>query len=264
MQIAFLWFKQGFKHISVLTKKDYKNTVVINFTDPTKTYNIGKTLAMTRVCIFAILILLLNSFHSSGQDLATGIKVGVQAGLSYSGLRVTQPEDAVEEPEFKSIASYNINAYIKYQFARRFGVSVEPGFIIKGSDLDIPFIYLGTAEYRFQYLTMPVLLNYSLIRTFSIGAGIETSYLMKSEVTESPSGNSIDLKDFCDELDLGLVAGIDFGPLKFLDIAVRYSFGMLPVMDQDITDNAGNEVGKRKFYNKMLQLSLRFNFINLK
>ena len=212
-----------------------------------------------RSLIFTVIILLLNSGVLRSQELPTGIKVGVQIGLSYSGLRTSQPDESMIDYEYYgSIASYNLNAYLKYQFSKRLGISIEPGFILKGADMKN-----SSSEFRFSYVTMPIMINFSLSKPLSIGAGIELDYLTKATLHNNLY-NSLDYAKYCEELDLGLIIGVDCSPIKLMDVAFRYSYGIFPVMEIQGVDKTGNGIGEIKSFNNLIQLSLRFNIIKFK
>ena len=130
------------------------------------------------------------------------------------------------------------------------------GYILKGSETSLEkYPDFPKYKYKLHYLTLPILVNYNIVDKLSLGIGIDLSYLIKGDYVRI-----YDTKDFS-SFDLSGVVGIDYSILKFMDIAVRYGYGITPVISFEIADNTGNDIGDANLFNHYFQISLRYNFL---
>lgn len=198
------------------------------------------------------------SFQYSVAQESPKIKLGVQAGYDYVDMRVKYPVGFAWLDEvlyYKGTHSFNVNTYFRFRGKGKFSISSELGFIQKGCVESMA----GTPsspeyKYRIYYVTLPLLANYNIHEKFSLGLGIDLSYLIEAK------RNEYDVTDDFKSVDISGIIGIDFSILKFMDIALRYGYGFIPSELITFTDNTGNEIGDMKSYNQHLQLSMRYIF----
>jgi hypothetical protein len=157
-----------------------------------------------------------------GQEFSIGIKP------SFIVLNSRLIADLSNLPfmEIKPRLSFGVGLTVSEQI-NRFGISLEPRFIVKGYNLDF-----GADEisiYRNNYLSLPLIFSYSPIRNLKLEIGPEFSYLLSSRVNYSlerifRENESNNLRSF----ELSLIPGVSYNLIKRLDIGIRYGIGLTP------------------------------------
>lgn len=182
-----------------------------------------------------------------------GITLGAEAGIGLTNIRQVN-EKAYPYVENKAALGYNVNAVLICQGKGIFGISTEPGFTRRGYK-DERF---ETAHFKFNYITLPVMLRFRIIENLFLGIGCEVSYMVSSRVNNYKLSSS----GIHEDLDYGALAGGNLKIYKRFDLSLKYYYGIAAIQEITLADDAGNETGEvYKAYNTALQLSLRYNFI---
>lgn len=197
------------------------------------------------------LITIVGLLLSLGSVAQKGLTIGVQAGVDLTGVRFQDDHSGIPHSS-KSAIGYNLNAAIIYSSGGVLGISAEPGLIRKGY---IQESVGNDYHFKFNYLALPIMLRFRIVEKLTLGIGAEASYLMSAKV------NSYSSKLNYEDIDVSAIAGIDYSLARRLDIALRYSYGLLPLDEITGANEVGLETGKLKTYNTALSLSLRYNFI---
>lgn len=211
-------------------------------------------------------MLILGSLHLFAQTEKHGVKFGIQAGYCLADMRVSGETGQLWPEEYKFKSSYSANVYLLLKTKKRIGLSLEPGVIRKGCNATFEntgYNLYTDMDYNLDYLTVPVLLNLSLSRKLTIGAGASADYLLKAE-NNFENGLDADVTKLYEDMEYSLLAGIDYSAFKFVDLFLRYSYSISPASDLEISDNTGNVTGNIKLYNQVFQVGLRFNLKPLK
>lgn len=213
-----------------------------------------------------ISMLFLGSLHLFAQTEKHGVKFGIQAGYCLADMRSSGETGQLWPVEYKFKSSYSVNAYLLLKTKKRLGLSLEPGVIRKGSNstFENTGYNLNTDwGYNLDYFTIPVLLNLSLSRKLTIGAGATADYLLKAGYKDEKGPDS-DVTTLYEDMEYSFLAGIDYSAFKFVDFFLRYSYSISPAYDQEISENFGMVTGNLKLYNQVFQVGLRFNLKPLK
>ena len=184
---------------------------------------------------------------------ATGLKaqIGLVAGGNYSNIR---NNTAIENKE--AILGSHLGASIQYYpFRNLQNLSFVNEFLFsqKGYQQDFGEKY----RFRFNYLALPVLIDYSLSNRISVHTGAEVSFLTTTSVKRG--------LDTYNGFDLGLVAGANYRISKRLSAYARLTYGLLPLLDYyeiDELGNFGNEIHDLK--NSCLSIGIKYNIYNEK
>lgn len=87
-------------------------------------------------------------------------------------------------------------------------------------------------SFKFKYIAMPILANYSLSEQVAIQSGIELSKLIDTNVKQGTKTYN--------NFDLGLVAGVSFFNKHRISGYSRLTYGLLPMLDYYNIDELGN------------------------
>ncbi len=173
---------------------------------------------------------------------AQNFKYGVKAGANFS----TQSDlgNIFDNDEIRT--GFNAGVYGNYSLSKSFSLQPELNYEQKGSDN-------GETTSKLDYLTIPVLANYSLGETrnsalnFRVYAGPYAGILLNSEVESNVEGISqeIDMDDQTENAEFGMMGGfIVKYPINkqsiFLD--VRFALG-LTSYDKNDSDLRNKTVG---------------------
>jgi hypothetical protein len=173
-----------------------------------------------------LFILLL--FSASGYVTSFGQQLSVGFKTSFLALDTKLIADLSGYPpmEVKPRSSYGIGVTLSEQI-KRFGIKVEPRFIVKGYNLDFGLSEIDV--YRNNYLSLPILFSFSPASNLHLEIGPEFSYLLNSRVKYYGSNsfkknNSNNLKPY----ELSFITGASYSLIKHLDLGIRYGLSLTP------------------------------------
>lgn len=179
---------------------------------------------------------------------------GIQTTFSGSNVRVINNSDL----STSMALTFGINGFIAFQGNGNTGFSVEPGYMQKGcfkkyssnSTDEDPRLNLG-------YLSMPVLINFGLKNRFTINTGMEFGYLMRAR--HKIIGALDVLHTYHNRLEISALIGVTYNAHDNLDLALRFSYGLTPTINDVIVDQNANYIGETKEFNiTPLQFILRY------
>jgi len=185
-------------------------------------------------CLF-----LTGNVHSHGS-----FRYGALAGLSSTGIRLSGKQGEYFNGYDRAIG-FNVNAYLAFKTKGLIGVSIEPGFMMKGATGKSS---IGNGyRSKLNYIQMPVFIDFYLFKEklfFQLGP--EVALLTNAKLNES-NGNGYYDKKF----ELSAMAGVNFNIIRMLDVGIRYNYGITTTTD-----------GEPKEFNNYIQLLLRLKFGN--
>jgi len=197
---------------------------------------------------FQILIFISLTFMCHEKSKA---QIAFIAGGNYSNIRSN-----VYLENKKPIVGYNFGVSIQYYPFKKFkNISIlnELDFTQKGYQQDFEKNY----SFRFNYLSLPVLVNYSLSKQFSIQTGVELSKLISTNIKQGLNTYN--------GFDLGLVIGVNCFSSERFSCFSRITYGLLPLLDYNEIDDLGNfknEIHDLK--NICLSIGIKFNLYHEK
>jgi hypothetical protein len=153
-------------------------------------------------------------------------QIAFVAGGNYSNIRENIPLE-----NKKPIIGYNLGVSFQYYPFKKFqkiSLINELELVQKGYQQNFAENY----SFRFNYLSFPVLINYSLSTHMSIQAGLELSTLISTTIVQG-------IKTY-NNFDTGLVLGINFFNSKRINGYSRLTYGLLPLLDYYEIDELGN------------------------
>ena len=177
--------------------------------------------------IFASLVLSLMTFTSvQAQENVT--KFGVKGGANFSNFYTDDVDDK------NVLAGFNFGFFAKVPISDNIFLQPEISYTGKGSELVYNnALVSGTAQFKLDYIEVPLLLMVNVTKNFNIHAGPYVAYLISGKTTnKSDNGNynfedKINVDDF-NRFDAGLAGGVglDLEPVSF---GVRYNYGLTKI-----------------------------------
>jgi len=197
---------------------------------------------------FQIALFISLTFISHSVSVA---QFAIIAGGNYSNVR-----NNISLENKEPILRYNFGFSLQYYpFSKFPNLSIlnELDFNQKGYQQDFEKYY----SFKFNYLSLPILVNYPLSKQISIQTGIELSELISTNIKQG-------LKTY-NNFDLGLVFGINYFEGKRLSCFTRFTYGLFPMLDYYNIDEQGNfknEIHDLK--NVCFSIGIKFNLFNEK
>lgn len=157
-----------------------------------------------------------------------------------------------KEPLFNTQIGFSLQLYplSKWQCI---SILAEPNITRKGYRQSLDKTY----SFEFNYLSLPVLVNYSLSERISINSGLEFDNLFSTNIRQG-------MKTY-NQFDMGLVAGINCHLFGRFSLYSRFAYGLVPLLDYYEIDELGNfkkEIHDLK--NRCLTVGIKFNLSNEK
>lgn len=178
-------------------------------------------------------------------------QVAFFAGGNYSSIR-----NSVNIENKEAILGYHLGASLQYHPFRNWqNVSIVNEFILtqKGYQQDFGENY----RFRFNYLALPVLIDYSLSNRISVHTGAELSFLAATNVKRG-------LETY-NGFDLGIVAGANYRIGKRLSCYARLTYGLLPLLDYYEIDELGNFTNEiHDLKNSCFTVGIKYNLYHEK
>ena len=172
------------------------------------------------------------------------------------GVNISDVRSTVLLQNKNAIASYQWGLSFQYfPFKRLENVSVINEFLFnhKGYMQDFETDY----HFRFNYLSFPILINYSLFSDLSIQSGVELSKLSSTNVTQG--------RRTYNNFDMGLVFGMSCYDTRRVSFYSRITYGITPMLDYYRIDDLGNFTGEiHDLKNVCISVGVKFKFCHEK
>ncbi|MDI6049703.1 porin family protein [Flavobacterium sp. XS2P24] len=181
--------------------------------------------------IFASLVITFMTLtNANAQDGAS--KFGVKGGVNFSNLYTEDVDDN------NVLTGFNVGFFAKLPISNNIALQPEISYTGKGAELVYNnALVSGTAQFKLDYIEVPLLLVVNVTKNFNIHVGPYAAYMVSAKTTnKSDSGSynfedNIDTDDF-NKFDAGLAGGvgIDLEPVSF---GVRYNYGLTKIGKED-------------------------------
>lgn len=180
---------------------------------------------MKKLILSALAIFALTTTNAQSND---GASFGLKGGVNFSNLYTNDVDDN------NILTSFHAGIFVTLPITSFIAIQPEVLYSRKGAELVYNNAFVqGNAQFRLNYLEVPLLLKVNLTERFNIQAGPYVAYLIDADV-KNKSGNggfdfdqNLDNSDF-NKFDYGLSAGLGFDFDSF-GIGVRYNYGMANV-----------------------------------
>ncbi len=186
-----------------------------------------------------------------GSFFTSEAQVAILGGSNFCSIR---SDVAIQNKE--SITGYHAGAEIQYFPAKglkKFSLINELILTQKGYQQE----YEDNYTFRFTYMALPVLINYSVIPALSVQGGAEFGKLLWTNVKQG--------KKTYNDFDAGLVLGLTGFDNHRVSIYSRLTYGLSPMLDYELMDEMGNFTGKIKdLHNVCFSLGIKIKLRNEK
>jgi hypothetical protein len=173
---------------------------------------------------------------------AQGISGGLKLGLNLANQTISSGElGFTASPSFRP--TIHAGGYLTAMVTEKFGV--QPEILYSGQGYK-----QGSAVFKANYITVPVLLRYNFTDLFSIHAGPQIGILA------SAKADGEDVKDMLKGTDIGIAAGLGVDLPMGLNFGFRFVKGMTNIIDDDSED--------LKYKNYTLQFSVGYKLFGKK
>ncbi|TRX01591.1 PorT family protein [Flavobacterium gawalongense] len=208
----------------------------------------------SKTLIYASLVLTFMAFTSSkAQENET--KTGIKGGVNFSNLYT----DDVDDNDV--LTGFNVGFYAKLPIADNIALQPEISYTGKGAELVYNNAFVsGTAQFKLDYIEVPLLLVVNVTKNFNIHAGPYAAYLISGKTTNKSDDGSYNFEDNIDtddfnRFDAGLAGGVglDLEPVSF---GVRYNYGLTKIGKDDSANNFTSPDAK----NSVLSFYAAFSF----
>jgi len=172
---------------------------------------------------------LLSAVSAGYAQEKAGFGVGVRAGMNFSDLTSITGNPRI---------GFNAGLFGDYYFSRNFGVELGVFYSQQGN-LDNNIARYGTTDtdYKINYLSFPLVVNYRIFNRFRIFAGPQIVIMLDSKIKPSvPGGIWREVKGH----DLSGIAGVGYTFPFGLDISVSYTFGFTNIFHSYTGSQGGN------------------------
>ena len=194
--------------------------------------------------LFTLLMIMLIHAFSFISDAQFNLGIGVKGGINIANQTTTGEGENVY---IENLMRFHGGAYLNYFFLDN--LAIQPELIVtgKGSKWDDPY---NKTRDLLTYIDLPLLIRYQPVKLLNIHAGPEFGYLIIASQDPAQGDEKIDIKDWYNDLDIGIVFGAEANLPYRINITVRYILGLSTVTnDVEYID---------PWKNNFLQVSLGF------
>ena len=168
----------------------------------------------TKLIFFIIGLFIGSLANSNSQNLNFGLFAG------FDRVNILQPKLKPDQKGtgFDPINSYNINCFLSYKNKGLWGLSLEPGYIIKGSGYGL------NSRHEFKCLQFPLLVDVYILKSLYLSIGPEFSYMFSARGINPTSGTDVDVSDqYNKKFELSGFIGISYTIFKGIGIGIGYN-----------------------------------------
>lgn len=193
--------------------------------------------------LLCLILVSITAVASYAQDAAFGVKGGVN-------LSTFNIDDA--EATYDSRTGFHAGVFLRGKFNK---VAIQPELLLSTLNSDIRSSIFGTAQDRFTYLTIPVMVKLYPVGGLNLQLGPQFGFLLDGERKYDTffGAGSADIKDHYKSSDISLAFGAGYDFNFGLGLDFRYNLGI-----KDINNAANGEDIK----SRVIMISLGWNFIN--
>jgi hypothetical protein len=185
----------------------------------------------TKQLTLATFLLTCLAFNTSNaQDIKSSTPAfGFKGGLNFSNLYTDNVDDN------NILTGFNAGLYAKFPIANSVSIQPEISYTTKGAELTYNNAFAnGTAQFKTNYIEVPVLLVFNLTNALNIHAGPYAAYMVSGKTTNDSnlftSETQLDTNDF-NRFDAGLSGGVGVD-LETVNFGVRYNYGLTKVFKE--------------------------------
>lgn len=165
---------------------------------------------------------------NSSTSSSTGAQFGVKGGVNFSNIYSEDIDDN------NVLTSFNAGLFATFPVGDILSVQPEILYSRKGGELVYNNAFVsGTAQFKLNYIEVPVLLKVNITDNLNVHAGPYFAYLIDAQETNDASGDAFDYEtnydnDDFNKFDVGISGGIGFD-FNSIGIGARYNYGFTTI-----------------------------------
>jgi len=192
-------------------------------------------------------------------NVQSQVNFGITGGLNYTNN--INHEESKNNRNTDYIFGLNIGGYVKksindkWNFKPEF-LYYEKGYKVKSSVGD-------TAEFKFNYISVPILFEYNIIEKTHIEIGPELSYLLNTENSYEYEfeNQTFRISEIWDKrFDLGISIGANYKLTEKFYLNIRYNQGLLSTVKENENELGSVDIEGNVYSKKILRLNRSFQF----
>lgn len=213
---------------------------------------------MRTIIKIAIFCLLFYFNSISGQNFNLGISIGADLTSVNNYTKLSHEVESSFNLKKETVLNYNLNLIIQKKISNKFGLKVSPGYLRKGYELYSEFY---STKWNYDYVNLPLLIQYYLKENISITLGPEVSYLLKLNVVDKESNFNVRKEDInLNNFDIALNFGIEYEINKKLGFSMNYSHGLIPFFTEYYLDPGFSLIILSNTYHQYFQFAAKYFF----
>ncbi|HMG91752.1 MAG TPA: porin family protein [Chryseolinea sp.] len=193
-------------------------------------------------------------FLFSATNAIAQVSFGIKGGLNYND---TFYSDGPMGNETQGQLGFHIGGYSRIKISERLSIIPELQYIGKGFQFKIV-----SQDYRtnLNYLEIPVMLSYSVFKSFGVDLGPTTG--MKISSKRKYDGGRMDLSDLYNKtFEFGVTGGLHCYVTDKLKLTASYYRGFTSIRDINISFGSPKVLHE---YNTNFQFSVSYSIITLR
>jgi Outer membrane protein beta-barrel domain len=192
---------------------------------------------MKKLSLFVSVILL-----GSAVMAQTSAKIGIKAGLNVANVAL-DPEVVDKSSRLGFHGGLVAHIHLSPQWG------VQPEILYSGQGFEDN---TNDAEWKLNYLNIPIMLQYMFDNGFRIQAGPQVGFLLDGKVAGNGGGADVDISNDLKKIDAGLGVGLGYLSYSGFGVEGRYNLGLTNI----------NDVGTNELNNRVFQISLFYMLDN--
>lgn len=183
---------------------------------------------------------------------------GVKGGVNFSNMYTQDVDDN------NVLTSFNAGIYASFPITDFIAIQPEVLYSRKGSELSYDNVFAtGKAQFKLNYIEVPVLVKANLTKNLNIHAGPYIAYLVDAQVKNESDGGSFNFEDNLNnddfnKFDAGISAGIGLD-FETIGIGARYNYGLTTVGKERTTGGTTYTVPDGKNSNISVYMTYKLN-----
>ena len=161
-------------------------------------------------------------FHKGYAQTALGIKGGANTSTVFT--KNNQSGTPFETNIKGPVVGYYIGVFKNIDLVSKINFRPELLLSRKGFKSEMPHLPNNSTTTRFYYLNLPLMLSYKPTDKFSLLAGPEFGYLLKSS-GKNVNGKEFESFDSRKKTDVGIALGLNYNLRPTMAVELRYSHG---------------------------------------
>lgn len=189
-----------------------------------------------------------NVDNSASRTPSFGVKGGVNFATVNGGENFDSPD---------SRTSFHVGGLAEFPLADIFSLQVEALYSGQGFDADFDGPDGDKAEFQLDYINVPVLAKFYIVKGLSVEAGPQFSFLVNEEFDLNPNSNDGDI-DFnntaldAENFEFGVAGGLTFQTEFGLFASGRYNYGFTEIFRKS--------EALKDIHNSVFQISVGYKF----